>query len=206
MDKKPLIVVSICVVILFLTASMNCTVSADQIRNHSVTIEITGQNTQQQRTINVSDTELQDIKDVFAEVSVLLASASSPEDKLQVYWNAICRLHDSGVLGDLSCEDAYRIVTRWYRPSISLPNHHPLKDSNNTNAFCLVSGRVNYSISSNRVSNFVNRFCDYLRIYSRLVILCYCFFSAGLYYLYQILPSSFLEPSFNISLKETQSL
>ena len=162
MDKKPLIVVSICVVILLLIASMNCTVSADQIRNHSVTIEITGQNTQQQRTINVSDTELQDIKDVFAEVSVLLASASSPEDKLQVYWNAICRLHDSGVLGDLSCEDAYRIVTRWYRPSISLPNHHPLKDSNNTNAFCLVSGRVNYSISSNRVSNFVNRFCDYL--------------------------------------------
>src|SRR4030042_3005932 len=157
--KKPLIMVSICAVVLLLIASIDCTVSADQIRNHSLTIEITGQNTQQQKTIAVSDTELLKIQQVFVDASVNLESASSPEDKLQVYWDAICRLHDLGVLGGLSCEDAYRIATRWYRPSISLPNHHPLKDSNNTNALCLVSGRVNYSMPSNRISNFLEMLC-----------------------------------------------
>lgn len=162
MDKKPLIGISILIVVLLLIASMNCTVSADQIRNHTVTIEITGQNLQQQHTIKVSEIELQKIKKVFKDVSFEIESSSSPEGKLRIYWNAICRLHNLGVLGDLSCEDAYRIATRWYRPSIKLSNHHPLKDSNNTNAFCFVSGRVNYSISSNRVSNLVNRFSDYL--------------------------------------------
>lgn len=155
MDKKPLIVVSILAVVLLLITSMDCTVSADQIRNHSMTIEIIGQNIQPQRTIMVSDIELLEIEQVFTDVSEDLASVSSPEDKLQVYWNAIYRLHDLGVLGNLSCEDAYQLATRWYRPSISLPNQHSLRGSNNTNSFCLISGRVNYSMPSNRFSNFL---------------------------------------------------
>jgi hypothetical protein len=163
MDKKPLIWVSILVVFLLIIASMDCLVSANPILNHSVTIEITGQNLQQHYTINVSETELQKIKKVFIDVSVGLESASSPEDKLQVYWNSICRLHDLGVLGNLSCEETYRIATCWYRPSTEISKLHHWRDSNTTNAFCLISGRVNYSISSNRVSNLVNRFCwDYL--------------------------------------------
>ena len=163
MDKKPLIWVSILVVFLLIIASMDCLVSANPILNHSVTIEITGQNLQQQYTINVSETELQKIKKVFTDVSFGLESASSPEGKLRVYWNSICRLHDLGVLANLSCEEAYRLATHWYRPSTELSKLQPWQDSNNTNAFCLVSGRVNYSISSNRVSNLVNRFCwDYL--------------------------------------------
>lgn len=162
MDKKPLIGVSICTVILLLITSMHCTVSADQIRNHPVTIEITGQNTQQQRTINVSDTDLQKIQQVFTDVSINLESASSPKDKRQVYWNAVCRLHDLGVFGSLSCEDAYRLATRWYRPSTSLSKFQPLKDSNNTNTFCLVTSRVNYSTPTNRISNYLNFLSDYI--------------------------------------------
>jgi hypothetical protein len=159
MEKKPWIGISILAMILLLTASMNCTVSADQIQNHVVRIEITGQNRQQQQTMTVSETKLQTIKQVFTDVSVDLTSASSPEEKLQVYWDAICRFHDLGVLGNLSCEEAYRLATRWYRPSTSLQNHHPLKDSNNTNSFCLVSGRVNYSMPSSRISNFLEMLC-----------------------------------------------
>ncbi len=159
MDKKPPILVSICAVVLLLITSMHCMVSAEQIRNHSVTIEIAGQNTQQQKTINISDADLQKIQQVFADVSINLESASSPEDKRQVYWNAVCRLHGLGVLGSLSCEDAYRLATRWYRPSTSLSKFQPLKDSNNTNTLCLVAGRVNYSMPTNRISNFVNTFC-----------------------------------------------
>jgi hypothetical protein len=159
MDKKPLIGVSICAVILILISSMDGSVSAVQIRNHSVTIEITGQNIQKQNTINVSDMDLQKIKQVFTNVSMNLESASSPEEKLQVYWDAICRLYDLGVLGSLSCEEAYRLATVWYRPSTSLLKHHLMIDTNNTNTFCLVSGRVNYSLPTNKISNYVNTFC-----------------------------------------------
>ncbi len=163
MDKKPLIVVSILSVVLLLITSMDCMVSANPILNHSVTIEITGQNIQHQRTINVSGEVLQEIKQVFADVSVNLEFASSPEEKLLAYWNACQSLYDLGVLGSLSCEDAYRLVTRWYRPSKTLSLLHPLQESNNTNTYCLVSGRVDYSISSNRASNLMNRFTwDYL--------------------------------------------
>jgi len=161
MDKKPLIVVSILVVVLLIIASMDCLVSANPILNHSVTIEITGQNLQQQYTINVSETELQKIKKVFIDVSVELESASSSDEKLQVYWNAVSRLHNLGVLGNLSCEEAYRLATRWYRPSTELLKLQPLQDSNNTNALCLISSRVNYSMPSNRISNFVNRYDDF---------------------------------------------
>jgi len=169
-DKKSLIGISILVVVFLFLTSMNCIVTADQTRNHSVTIEITGQNTQQQNTINVSDTDLQKIKQVFADVSINLESATSPEDKLQVYWNAIYRLHALGVLGGFSCEEAYQLATRWYRPSTTLSKLHLLQDSNNTNALCLVAGRMNYSISSNRISNFMLG-CSYYLFFSGIEML-----------------------------------
>ena len=145
-------------VVLLLIASIGPSVCAGQDNLRSLTVEISGQDIQRRSTINVSETDFQKIKNIFSDVSAKLYTAHSPKEIRQVYWDAVCQLHGLGLLGNLSCEEAFQLVTRWYRPSTALSGFKSIPSSPNQNTFCLVSGRANVSVPTNRIANGLTRF------------------------------------------------
>ncbi len=84
------------------------------------------------------------------------------EKKLAICYNAVKEFSRYGLFGNLSIEQAYKLVTRWYKPSYTDNGGKQPSYLVNKNAFCLVNGRTNYTYSTHRYTNWMIAFGNIL--------------------------------------------
>lgn len=141
------------IIILIVTVSWCPTLAAEQERRHAMTVEICDQGHSEQHTVMVSEDVAAEIMTLFAQISGALDAARSTQEKLEVYRSAIDSMDAFNLLNGLSVEQAYHMVTRWYRPPNARINT-TFSLLNNRNAFCLVTGRTNLTFTTHRFASW----------------------------------------------------
>jgi hypothetical protein len=137
--------------------------------DHRLTVEICDPQGVEQKSIPASDMDLQKIEQIFATINARLDKATNDQEKLQVFNDAVKQLAVFGVFGNLSIEQAQRLVTRWYEPTLGKNAQKPSSYLINKNAFCLVSGRTNLTLTSHRFTTWF-MIAGYLLLFGGMAI------------------------------------
>lgn len=140
-------------IVLFFSATFFPSICASASNVRHLTVEIDSPKGMQRKDMTVSETDVQKIKQLFAQLNSQLDKVSSEKEKLLIFQDAVRQLACLGVLGDLSIEQAQKLVTQWYRPSVSSEKLGSYLINNN--AFCLVSGRTNKTFCTHRYTNWI---------------------------------------------------
>ena len=142
-------------VLLFLSLALHPFVSTSTNTVRHLTVEIDSMTGVQRKNVTVSDPDVQKVKQLFAQMNAQLDTVTSEREKLLIFQDAVRQLARLGVLGDLSVEQAQRLVTQWYRPCSSMYSEKLGTYLVNKNTFCLVSGRTNYTFSTHRFTTWM---------------------------------------------------
>jgi len=109
MDKKPLIVVSICAVVLLALGSLSNVVGYQSVKatlSDSLLLS---------RTLNVKwDKQEEKLKSIFDAFKEKISAATTQEDCKLVFQEFLIELEKHGFLGDLNADEAYKIIDDSY--------------------------------------------------------------------------------------------
>lgn len=156
--KKKLLVktFALAVVVLFIGVSYSSAVSINNV--NQVTVEICNEKGVQKNIIALTDGEMQNLSLLFKDIKIQMNTAKSEKEKLSIYHNAVREFSKYGLLGNLTVEEAYKLVTRWYKPSHSNYGKKQNGYLTNKNVFCLVNGLTNYTYTTHRFTNWLKAF------------------------------------------------
>ncbi len=138
--------------LLFL-AAVNPAISA-QKNTQQVIIELSGneETNQHQQILSLSALDANTVRGILDQIDEKLEKASTDDEKYQIFLSTVTALYPYGVFGNLTLLQAKKLVTYWYRPRI-----YPITGtlSENRNAFCLVSGHTDLTLTSHRIYSWM---------------------------------------------------
>jgi hypothetical protein len=109
-------------------------------------------------TVKLTQHEAQQVKQLFENIKMQLDNVKSEQQAVEIFYNAVGELDRFGLLGNLSIDQAKKLVTSNYKKS-NLINSGKMdffekqnKYIINKNVFCLIAGRTNYTYSVHRLN------------------------------------------------------
>jgi hypothetical protein len=147
---------ALCIVVLFIGVSCSSAVSINNV--NQITVEICNEKGVQKNIIALTDGEMQNLSLLVKDIKIQMNTAKSEEEKLSIYYNTMKEFSKYGLLGNLTVEEAYKLVIRWYKPSYSNYGKKQNGYLNNKNVFCLINGITNYTYTTHRFTNWLKAF------------------------------------------------
>jgi hypothetical protein len=128
------------------------------------TIEAFGLNGGKQ-TVELTKEGAEKVEKLFDSIREKLNNTATREESEKVFKEAIIELDKYGLLGDLSIEQVYNVVTNRYKDSKlfeRVNSRNKINSEYKSNYFCLIAGKTNYTLSYHRLNPWVLFLDDYL--------------------------------------------
>jgi hypothetical protein len=153
--KESTKIIAFGITVLLISSALFPSIYASTSKMQPLKVEIDDINGSKQMNITVPETSVQTIQQLFAEFNSRLNRATTEQEQKLIVHNTVKQLHDLGVLGNLTIEQAQRLILRWYKPYSPRYSEKLNAYLIKRNMFCLVSGRTNFTYSFHRISNWL---------------------------------------------------
>ncbi|DAC72106.1 MAG TPA: hypothetical protein DSN98_06875 [Thermoplasmata archaeon] len=145
------IILGLTLAALLFIAAVNPAISAKK-NTQQVTIELSTNEGTEQKILSLSTSDADTVRCILDGIDEELDKVSTDDEKYEVFISTVTELYPYGVFGNLTLPQAKQLVTCWYHAGILHPTSSILE---NRNAFCLVAGHTDLTLTSHRIYSWM---------------------------------------------------
>ncbi len=169
METKKLFAIGI--ILLFIGVAVAPSINSSVVKPSDDLVEVTSQACGIQgfgnTTVKLTKQQYQDLEQYLVEFRARLNQTSTREEAVPIFKDAVVELDKYGLLGSLSIEQAFHLVTFFNGKTVD----NSIKDSNNLledrNVFCLISGETQNTMFHGLILSTTLKVIDFLSPFGR---------------------------------------